>query len=225
MEFVCDKLNRKEQTICDNLAAINDHPEEANDALEMVASALNVRMDQLYELFNENRDMLNGICPKLEEILVQLGRLDNKLDDANRKLDLLQTDLLNRVGVLSNISEGHAREFWSKHMRDLVDVRPSVLVDFLEFEYNIGLSKEEVDAFVSLVDKNRDGTISLVEWIEASKQFSSEESFQATIRRYIEERRERTVRIISFEESLRSHLTLLRERSVDNKAGMNFLFG
>lgn len=106
-------------------------------------------------------------------------------------------------------------------MRGLIEVRPSVLVDFLEFEYNIGLSQEETDAFASLLDKNKDGTISLVEWIEASKQFASSESFQGAIHRYVNESREKKIRTISFEESLTSHLHLLRERSSGKKAGIN----
>lgn len=81
MNFVCDKLRGTERTVSNSLEAIEDDPNEATRELEEIARALNVQMSELYTLFNENRDMLNGICSKLEGVLLEMGQLNIQLNN------------------------------------------------------------------------------------------------------------------------------------------------
>lgn len=228
LDLISVTLSSNEQDLIDDVEFVAN-PTSANNRcqakLDDISAILDISMEELTVMLNEHRDIIKSLYPALETVLIRMNILDEKIDSANQKLDMLTSDLMNQQHKLAHINNDMARSFWDKYFRHCHEVRSSILIEYMALEFDIHLSPMETKAFITLVDKDRSNFITFAEWAAFSRELSGPSSFQDMILKYIEDSREYLLTALGFEDRIpRTAFELLPHdvRIQDNKIGNMF---
>lgn len=158
-------------------------------SLDLISDNLDVSLDEIKAVLSEERELLKNISVNLEPVLSKWNQLESKLNQVNITLASIETQLRSKETLFARISNEEAREFWRKYVKDQMDVRSSVFLQYLSMEYSLDLSPRAMEALQHLIDSNNDGFISLPDWIGFSEKAQSSSSFHDSILTYLTETR------------------------------------